>query len=83
MPASVQETAIYTRDDGIVDWRTCITKKPEVDFEVAGTHVGMTFNPSAYIIIAERLARAQVSEPPPAAQLKRERARRPRGSRRH
>lgn len=60
IPQDVLETAIYTRDDGIVDWRTCITKDPEVNFEVHGTHVGMAFNPSAYIIIAERLAKAQV-----------------------
>lgn len=58
IPEDVLETAIYTRDDGIVDWRTCITKDSEVNFQVPGTHVGMAFNPSAYIIIAERLARA-------------------------
>lgn len=57
LPEGVLETAIYTRDDGIVDWRSCITRNPEVDFEVPGTHVGMAFNPSAYIIIAERLAK--------------------------
>jgi pimeloyl-ACP methyl ester carboxylesterase len=55
---SVLETAIYTRDDGIVDWHTCVTSDPEVDFEVPGTHVGMAFNPSAYTIMAERLAQA-------------------------
>ena len=55
IPSSVLETAIYTRQDGIVDWRTCLAPDPEVNFEVPGTHVGMAFNPSAYIIIAERL----------------------------
>jgi pimeloyl-ACP methyl ester carboxylesterase len=60
IPRRVLETAIYTRDDGIVDWRTCIAKDPDVNFEVPGTHVGMAFNPSAYIIMAERLAEAQV-----------------------
>lgn len=56
IPDSVLETAIYTRHDGIVDWQCCVTDDPERDFEVAGTHVGMAFNPSAYMIIAERLA---------------------------
>ena len=56
IPDSVTETAIYTRHDGIVDWRYCMTKRPEVDFEVPGTHIGMAFNPAAYSIIAERLA---------------------------
>jgi pimeloyl-ACP methyl ester carboxylesterase len=62
IPHSMIETAIYTRDDGIVDWRYCRTMNPEVDFEVPGTHIGMAFNPSAYAIVAERLAMAQSSE---------------------
>ena len=58
----MMETAIYTRDDGIVDWRYCMTRNPEADFEVPGTHIGMAFNPSAYAIVAERLAKAQSSK---------------------
>ena len=61
IPDSMFETAIYTRDDGIVDWRYCMTRNPEVDFEVPGTHIGMAFNPAAYAIVAERLAKAQSS----------------------
>lgn len=61
-PKSVLETAIYTRHDGLVDWRCCVTRDPECDFEVSGTHIGMAFNPSAYSIIAERLAQAQSAE---------------------
>lgn len=59
LPDSVMETAIYTRDDGIVDWRYCITQNPEVDFEVSGTHLGLAFNSTVYTLIAERLAMAQ------------------------
>lgn len=59
LPESVAETAIYTRNDGIVDWRYCMTRNGEDDFEVPGTHIGMAFNPSAYTIVAERLAKAQ------------------------
>jgi triacylglycerol lipase len=62
IPDSVIETAIYTRHDGVVDWRYCMTRRPEVDFEVPGTHIGMAFNPAAYSIIAERLAMAHSSE---------------------
>jgi hypothetical protein len=39
-----------------------MTRKPGIDFEVPGTHIGMAFNPSAYSIVAERLAKAQSSE---------------------
>ena len=60
LPKSVAETAIYTRDDGIVDWHYCRTGNAKNDFEVPGTHVGLVFNPSVYTIIAERLA--QVSQ---------------------
>ena len=58
MPASVAETAVYSEGDGVVDWRYCKTDRPESDFSVSGTHVGLVFNPSVYAIVAERLARA-------------------------
>ena len=56
VPPAMLQTAIYTRHDGIVDWRSCMTREPDIDFEVPGTHIGMAFNPSAYTIVAERLA---------------------------
>jgi triacylglycerol lipase len=58
MPRSVAESAVYSEGDGIVDWRYCKTDRPESDFPVSGTHLGMVFNPSVYSIIAERLAQA-------------------------
>ena len=58
VPESMIQTAIYTRHDGIVDWRYCMTKTNGNDFEVLGTHVGMAFNPTAYSIVADRLALA-------------------------
>ncbi len=59
VPASIVETALYTRHDGVVDWRYCITNDPQVDVEVPGTHIGMAFNPTAYTVIAQRLAGAR------------------------
>jgi hypothetical protein len=56
IPDSVLQTAIYTRNDGIVDWRCCVTGNREVDFEVPGTHIGLVFNASVYSLIADRLA---------------------------
>ncbi len=58
VPDSMLQTAIYTRHDGIVDWRYCMTRKPGSDFEVPGTHIGMAFNAAAYSIVADRLALA-------------------------
>jgi pimeloyl-ACP methyl ester carboxylesterase len=58
-PDSVRQTAVYSRSDGFVDWRYCITGDPRYDVEVSGTHIGLAFNSLAYTVIAERLARAQ------------------------
>ncbi len=59
MPRSMFETAIYTRQDGVVDWRYCITGNAGSDYEVSGTHLGLAFNASVYTIIANRLSEAQ------------------------
>jgi pimeloyl-ACP methyl ester carboxylesterase len=59
LPPSVMETAVYTRSDGIVDWRYCKTDDPAVDVEVPGTHLGLVFNSDAYCVIAERLNAAR------------------------
>ncbi len=58
-PKSVTQTAIYTRDDGLVHWRYCLTGDPKSDVEVHGTHIGLIFNSTAYGHIAERLAMYQ------------------------
>jgi pimeloyl-ACP methyl ester carboxylesterase len=55
-PKSVRQTAIYTKMDGILDWRVCRTGDPEVDFEVSATHIGMVFSPLVYKVVAQRLA---------------------------
>ena len=55
-PKSVRQTAIYTKADGILDWRVCQTGDPAVDVEVSATHIGMVFSPLVYGIVARRLA---------------------------
>lgn len=62
LPSGIVETAIYTRNDGIVDWHYCRTGNTENDFEVPGTHLGLAFNSSVYKIIADRLALAQTED---------------------
>jgi triacylglycerol lipase len=57
LPRSVSQTAIFTKTDGIVDWRVCRTGKATIDFEVPGTHIGLVFNPMVYDVVARRLAR--------------------------
>ena len=55
-PRSVRQTAVYSKTDGILDWRVCITGKPAVDVEVTSTHIGMAFSPLVYSVVAQRLA---------------------------
>jgi hypothetical protein len=56
LPKSVSQTAIYTKSDGIVDWKVCRTGNPDFDFEVSSTHIGMAFNPIVFDVVAHRLA---------------------------
>jgi pimeloyl-ACP methyl ester carboxylesterase len=55
-PKNVRQTSIYTKSDGIVDWRVCLTGKADVDCEVSATHIGLVFSPLVYSLIADRLA---------------------------
>ncbi len=64
IPASVPQLAVYTKTDGIVDWRVCVNDDPATDVEVTGTHVALVANPGAYRAIARHLARAP--QPTPA-----------------
>ena len=55
-PPRIRQTAIYCKNDGVVDWETCLSGNPKLDFEVEGTHIGLVWNADAYRIIATRLA---------------------------
>jgi triacylglycerol lipase len=66
-PASVAQLAVYTKTDGIVDWRVCVNDDPATNVEVTGTHVGLVANPGAYRAMAHHLARARRPAPSPAS----------------
>jgi pimeloyl-ACP methyl ester carboxylesterase len=52
----VRRMAIYTKSDGIVDWRACLTRDPKQNFEVNGTHIGLVYNFQVYKLIAQWLS---------------------------
>jgi pimeloyl-ACP methyl ester carboxylesterase len=54
----VPSTAIYSRGDGVVNWRVCREEDGPVteSVEVPGSHCGMGFNPLIYLIVADRLS---------------------------
>lgn len=56
---SIQRAAIYTKTDGVIDWRSCVEEEPELNTEVRSTHSGMAFNPQVYRKVANLLASAR------------------------
>lgn len=59
IPPPVPTTAIYSRGDGIVNWRTTLQEEghqQSQSIRVRGSHCGMTLNPAIWFLVAERLA---------------------------
>lgn len=57
-PIAVPLTVIFTRTDGVVPWRSCLTdpgRRCEV-IEVKGSHSGLIHNPAAVAVITDRLS---------------------------
>ena len=48
--------AIYSKVDGVVDWRSCVEEDGTLNREVTATHIGMAFNPDVYRTVANLLA---------------------------
>ncbi len=57
LPKNIKQTAIYTKSDGIVHWKSCLSRTSANNFEVTGTHIGLVYNYHVYKLIAERLAK--------------------------
>ncbi len=57
LPEGVEFTAIYSRRDGIVDWRACIDPEATAQVEVRTSHVGMAVDPSVISAVSEALVR--------------------------
>jgi len=58
----VPATSIYSRSDGIVNWRTCLLRASERSENIEvyfASHVGLTVNPSVLWAVADRLAQPE------------------------
>jgi hypothetical protein len=54
-PLPVPAVSIYSRDDGVVGWRSC--QDPNAEWvEVRSSHTGMGTDPAVYTALAPRLA---------------------------
>lgn len=57
LPENVRLVSVYTRQDAVVDYRSCLDPDPRaVCHEVHGTHVGLAWNARVYRIIGRALA---------------------------
>ncbi|HNG56787.1 MAG TPA: alpha/beta hydrolase [Solirubrobacterales bacterium] len=59
-PLGVPITAIFTRRDGVVNWRACIDRNTEGvrHVEVGSSHLGLGLDPDVWLATAEALAAA-------------------------
>jgi triacylglycerol lipase len=55
LPPGIRATAIYSRNDGIVDWRACLDPDAE-HVEVRSSHCGMAVNTEVYRVLERVLA---------------------------
>ena len=55
---TVPSTSVYSRWDGVVDWRTCLQQEGPTSENVAvhASHLGMGVDPAVLWIVADRLA---------------------------
>lgn len=60
VPAGVGLTTIYSKRDGIVDWRACIDPAG-VAVEVTASHLGMAFDPRVIDVVEGALLRTDTS----------------------
>ena len=56
VPEDVRRNAIFSKVDGVVDWRSCVEEDSELNREVTATHIGMAFNPDVYRTVGNLLA---------------------------
>jgi pimeloyl-ACP methyl ester carboxylesterase len=60
VPPEVAFTAVYSRRDGIVDWRACVDPLATA-VEVRSSHVGMVFDPAAIRAVVAAVSAASAS----------------------
>jgi triacylglycerol lipase len=56
-PEDVGYVAIYSRSDGIVNWRSCLDPAADDLVEVSGSHCGMGVNAQAFLAVAGAFVR--------------------------
>jgi triacylglycerol lipase len=75
MPPGVGFVCVYSKSDGIVDWRSCLDPHASEHVEVDASHCGMAVSAAAWRAVADALGSFQRAEsrrrPPVKARVKR------------
>ena len=66
-PDDVGYVSVFSRKDGVVNWRACLDPAADEQVEVTATHCGMSFHAPTYRIIGNALARFREGEQWPGA----------------
>ena len=64
LPLTVPVTAIFSKSDGVVNWRACIDHLNDgvEHIEIDGPHAGMTINPDIFELVADRISGYNASQ---------------------
>lgn len=54
LPVGVAFTSIYSRRDGVIDWRGCLDPNARI-VEVGTSHLGMAIDPAVFDVVADTL----------------------------
>lgn len=53
--------SVYSKSDGVVDWRTCLAEPPAENVQVHGSHLGLVMNRHVYEILGARLSAGEAA----------------------
>jgi pimeloyl-ACP methyl ester carboxylesterase len=71
IPEDVGYVGIYSRSDGVVQWRSCLDPEADELVEVNASHCGMGLNAQAFLAVAEAMQRFRAADPLLAADVPR------------
>jgi hypothetical protein len=60
-PPPVPSTSVFSRSDGLSDWRPCVQPESAIaeNVEVVSSHLGMVMHPATFYLVADRLAQPE------------------------
>jgi pimeloyl-ACP methyl ester carboxylesterase len=69
LPESVAFTSVFSRRDGVIDWRGCLDPAAKT-VEVGTSHLGMAFDPVVFDVVTQTLAANRARRTAPVKQAR-------------